>query len=989
MERSKLLSLSGLILGIWYVSTTYETSATFEYPLHSFGVILLFCGLAILLTDKLIPVAKSELSRESYLSITQEDLDGSVDRAHLPTDGIQGNTGASEQQLPLRRLRGRMILVLLAVLLAVLGIRLELLRRIIENVQCSDFSPEPFLPLYVAVHNYWRIQKYASNDAGNKEDSSKATHDGVYTPLHHRRFSSVLITFLLGCSCVVSSAHASAPTSTYICAHSLPYSHMIPLFQLLGFLFDCVMLSILIRFLEHTSETGSRGFEKFFTLIGWFLLLASLIHIIIGVTVSMLASVDHMWISTFPTPYLFHLIKISLGISVTVVCALRSLQHVSLMTTSVIIIFVVAYCRDVVIAWRNSLPYPPAPDTAALLAILFMVLIFGMYFLADTVADPRHYPFSRPTFRAIPRWFILSLILLCLSRAGLWLLRHDEVRSHPIDILIHEGLEQHQTWSKQATASQSLGEAVMAYEKRYGRSPPPNFDHWYDFAKARSSIVIDDFDNIENDLLPFWALTPAVVRQRTWNVIANPAHFVGGILIRDGKAQISTNVVPTHRWMLEGVIRMIDQFSTWLPDMDLGFNLNDECRVAVPFEVIEPLKAEAQRQKTAIRDIKAKTFSPNRADVWSTLPTQAPHEKFFEDASGRKSFASWGSIGCAPKSRARTESWWNKKHICTECTKPHSLGQFVSNWTLAADICHQPDIADLHGFYISPASFKTTRHLLPVFSQSRVSTYNDIRYPSAWNYMDKVAYAPSDEYPDVPYENKTNTLFWRGVTSEGVSSGRGAWRGMARQRFVHEATNLTSPRTMLFSYTTSINRTFIYRQVEPSDVGNILSTDVRLTEIARCGQQDCFDQKREFGLGNKTDFQEHWNYRYLYDGDGAGFSGRFLPFLQSGSLPFKTALFREWYEGRLTAWVHFVPLDLRLHGLWSTLAYFSGVGDRLGNSQVSTEGKEKEGQLIANAGREWAAKVLRKEDMEIYFFRLLLEWGRLTDDRRDEIGYKL
>jgi hypothetical protein len=31
--------------------------------------------------------------------------------------------------------------------------------------------------------------------------------------------------------------------------------------------------------------------------------------------------------------------------------------------------------------------------------------------------------------------------------------------------------------------------------------------------------------------------------------------------------------------------------------------------------------------------------------------------------------------------------------------------------------------------------------------------------------------------------------------------------------------------------------------------------------------------------------------------------------------------------------------------------------------------------------------VLRKEDMEIYFFRLLLEWGRLTDDRRDQIGF--
>ncbi len=45
------------------------------------------------------------------------------------------------------------------------------------------------------------------------------------------------------------------------------------------------------------------------------------------------------------------------------------------------------------------------------------------------------------------------------------------------------------------------------------------------------------------------------------------------------------------------------------------------------------------------------------------------------------------------------------------------------------------------------------------------------------------------------------------------------------------------------------------------------------------------------------------------------------------------------------------------------------------------------GEEIAEAGRVWAQKVLRKEDMEIYMFRLLLEWGRLTDDSRDEIGF--
>lgn len=78
-------------------------------------------------------------------------------------------------------------------------------------------------------------------------------------------------------------------------------------------------------------------------------------------------------------------------------------------------------------------------------------------------------------------------------------------------------------------------------------------------------------------------------------------------------------------------------------------------------------------------------------------------------------------------------------------------------------------------------------------------------------------------------------------------------------------------------------------------------------------------------------------------------------------------------------------MDVRLHGLLSTLAFFAGTAG--GAAGGITEGNVKAGEMIAEAGREWAGKVLRKVDMEIYMFRLLLEWGRLTDDRRDEIGF--
>ena len=208
------------------------------------------------------------------------------------------------------------------------------------------------------------------------------------------------------------------------------------------------------------------------------------------------------------------------------------------------------------------------------------------------------------------------------------------------------------------------------------------------------------------------------------------------------------------------------------------------------------------------------------------------------------------------------------------------------------------------------------------------------------------------------------------------------------------ANNLTSSahdRISLLLPDRSHRERFTYHNFAGSSLSHLgLQTDAHfVNDIVRCGGKDCEEETIEFGLVEQADFQTHWRYKYLMDMDGAGFSGRFLPFLESRSLPFKAALFREWYDSRLVPWLHFVPIDLRLHGLWSTLAYFTGVNYTSGGNTVHLAGHEREGQLIAESGREWSRKVLRKEDMEVYFFRLLLEWGRLTDDRRDELGFAL
>lgn len=542
---------------------------------------------------------------------------------------------------------------------------------------------------------------------------------------------------------------------------------------------------------------------------------------------------------------------------------------------------------------------------------------------------------------------------------------------------------------------------------------------WYEYATNRSSVVIDDFDQIYQDLLPFRALEPRELRRLTTSMAGNPWDEIGAVTVRNGAAEPQPDILPTHRWMIEGIVEMIRPFAAYLPDMDIAFNLNDECRVAVPWKHIQRLKQVADPLLAASSALPVSDqWSRNRASSWPRNALQ--HQKQdseFEDLSFQKNFDRVARPLCPPSSKVRREFIWNRRMLCASCAQPHSLDQFVRDWGLSQDICHQPDLAFLHGFFAGPASFKVSRRLLPIFSQGKVSGFNDILYPSSWNYIDKAKYEPTDEHPDRPYSEKAPVLFWRGSTSEGSSSGDGAWKGLVRQRLVHLANNdsASTARPVLLSgvaprtNSNNKNTTYTHQNTPRPNLNLNLHTSIHLTDpITRCTSRDCAQQAAELrpttSSATHTPFQHNWAHRFLVDTDGAGFSGRFLAFLRSRSLPFRTGLFRQWLDDRVVAWCHFVPLDLRLQGLWATLAYFGGATSSSSSSSSGGRGvgpgssprvvermalHDREGERIASEGRRWAATALRKEDMEIYMFRLLLEWGRLTDDRRDELGFSI
>ncbi|ETS88268.1 hypothetical protein PFICI_02096 [Pestalotiopsis fici W106-1] len=579
-----------------------------------------------------------------------------------------------------------------------------------------------------------------------------------------------------------------------------------------------------------------------------------------------------------------------------------------------------------------------------------------------------------------------TLLVFLLVFVQTIFLNSGNLRKSSISEAITRSQLQSEAWIAGAHKSKTLDEAVREYSRRYRMPPPPDFDKWYEYAVSVDSPIIDDFTQIHNDLLPYWGISPQLLRQRTTHLLTHPKSSFGGIIIEGGSIQISPHIQGTHRWMMEVMQTMIEPFAQWLPDMQLAFNLDDECRVSIPYAQSTTLKSEGLKSQNRLASqVELHGFSSSQHPPWERdyLAIQDEDElealwerdsPWFENWSKSPIFYEYISSTCPSDALVNKMHWWNRKAICVRCSAPHMADGVVSNWSLSGDLCHQPDLAYLHGFLISPAAMAATHSLFPVFSQSRMHNFADILYPNPWNFGDKVQY---DDEKGIPWSQKLNGLYWRGASSDGFAA-HGAWQSFTRARFVHLAQRLNAFfSTSVLDFPHASGAGF----QSSSDNDAPIAPNVSFVgQFERCDERDCAAEHTTFyrnaysDPAPSVDFQEHWKFRHLVDLDGAAFSGRFIPFLKSASLPYRAALFRTWWEERVHPWRHFVPVDVRLNELWNVVAYLSGGG-------------KKHAEVIAREGGEWAKKALRKEDMRVYMFRLLLEWGRLIDDNREGLGF--
>lgn len=331
--------------------------------------------------------------------------------------------------------------------------------------------------------------------------------------------------------------------------------------------------------------------------------------------------------------------------------------------------------------------------------------------------------------------------------------------------------------------------------------------------------------------------------------------------------------------------------------------------------------------------------------------------------------------------------------LLTEFMTLHSDSGYVSNYTLSTSVCHQPDLQGLHGIFIEATSIKTSNTLFPLFGGSKLGINSEILLPPAMYYSKDSRFTSNAR--SLAWSQKTDKLLWRGLASGGRNKVEN-WKGFHRHRLV-SMLNGTQAISMPDSEFIAIKDLPLDiwqleswkdpRMPRNEAIGKWLTTfcDVAFTGLECFPRQEdgCSYTDHWFGTRKSVELASQYEYKYLVDVDGNSFSGRYRDFLLSGSLPIKATLFREWHDSRLVAWKHFVPLDNRFLDIYGVLEFFLGY-DSNGNKH---SGRDQMARRIAKQGQDWAKMVLRREDMSIYTYRLLLEYARVMDIDRDRLGW--
>lgn len=497
----------------------------------------------------------------------------------------------------------------------------------------------------------------------------------------------------------------------------------------------------------------------------------------------------------------------------------------------------------------------------------------------------------------LSRGVLTFLLVAALIGISLYCLFANKILArHPLDTLIYQSRTSADRWIVQASTSQSVRVAVDEYRERHsGRSPPPGFDVWFEFAKSRGSVVLDHFQQIEDDILPFWGLSPSKIREDITQLGTN--RDIGLVSIRKGVATHQPAVDSSNGAVMDDLVALIQPFAQHLQDMDLPVNLLDRPRVLASWS-----DRNRFRKGGTVKNLLAPGLA--KRDGEQTPPAEdRPEQEGDKNAQNlqdrlkdRQFSTAWEhqrNLGqaCPPGSLSRSGFYSNNRDFCSRCVSAHARGQFLADWTSVQDLCHQPDMFNLHGFYMSELPLKPFSELVPMFSRSKTDRFSDILIP-----LSRGDDTYSTDSKEKPLVNKEARLFWRGDV--GTDFGMVPLRllsGGHQERLSHLANNATATDyvTMCLAIPGDKEK-FRYERVPLSELTSALKIDAGISDYSMCLSPECAAAKKEFGFKPKDENdKERMSSRYILVMDSdEGPPRDFLKILRSESVPFVASVFK-------------------------------------------------------------------------------------------------
>ncbi|KAI0969042.1 capsular associated protein [Xylaria arbuscula] len=523
----------------------------------------------------------------------------------------------------------------------------------------------------------------------------------------------------------------------------------------------------------------------------------------------------------------------------------------------------------------------------------------------------------------------------------------------------------------------SLQHAASLYRERRGRHPPPGFDVWFAAAQVNDSVIIEDFfDRIYHDINPFWAIDPARLRRMT----KDQEHY---IRVRDGKAWFVSGHLELRQPWVQRWTELVEEMMPHLPDLDMVLNTMDEPRVLVPWENINQYVAAEQRQRNI--------FHPSEAVVEYTKYQDEPREndepaiKIEWITDELHQYWDHYRVTCPPDTPGHSVSSLEKLDrppLFPTQPLPFTMDGFIQNFTASTDPCLQPHLRGMHGTFIESASMSTTHSFVPIFGGCKLPGNNEILIPAGMTLDTYDLFSGGDTHGG-DWAQKNDSLVWRGTASGGRHK-EDNWWGFQRLRFIQMMNGTT---VSLLEAGEDAAATFDLAELDRHQVqahrngslGEWISSfsDVAFTAF------ECFPRQKDgncsyldpyMKLRDPIHMKDQYDHKFLPDIDGNSYSGRFRAFMRSTSLVLKSTIYAEWHDDRLIPWVHFVPFDNTFVDIYAILEYY-------------LNGHDEEAHMIAEEGRDWAEKVMGRDDMRLYVWRLLLEYARVMDPSRDKLAF--